>query len=78
MLRGAQTVDEIHARTARVGNFNSLTEVEHSLGGLAESKFGRFVMKLPNQPGSKESRYAFLCGEISVGDNSDAEPAESR
>ena len=79
MLRGAQTVDEIHVRSARVGNFNSLTEVEHTLGGLVESKFGRFVMKLPNQPGNKESRYAhLLCGEISVGDNRDAEPAESR
>ena len=76
MLRGAQTVDEIHARTARVGDFNSLTEVDHTLRGLMESKFGRFVMKLPLQPGCKESRYThLLCGEINVGDSSNAEPA---
>ena len=76
MLRGAQTVDEIHARTARVGDFNSLTDVEHTLRALMESKFGRFVMKLPLQPRCKESRYAhLLCGEMNTGDSSNAEPA---
>ncbi len=76
MLRGAQTVDEIHARTARISDFNSLTEVEHTLRGLMESKFGRFVMKLPHQPGWEELRYAhLLCGEINVCDGSNAEPA---
>ena len=40
-----------------------------------ENKSGFYVMKLPHQPGCKESRYAHLLGgEISVGDSSNAEP----
>ncbi len=64
MLRGPQTPGELRARTERLHKFGSLEEVEQALDDLAEMKF---AIKLPRQPGRKESRYAHqLMGEISI------------
>jgi hypothetical protein len=64
MLRGPQTPGELRSRTERLHKFASLEEVEHALDDLMEMKF---VVKLPRQPGRKESRYAHqLMGEIKI------------
>jgi uncharacterized protein YceH (UPF0502 family) len=60
MLRGPQTVGEIRGRTGRLYNFADLAEVEATLEGLASREDQPLVMKLPRQPGRKDSRYAHL------------------
>jgi hypothetical protein len=69
-LRGPQTVGELRNRAERMARFANLEDVETVLNGLMESK--RLVVRLPRQPGHKESRYAHtLCG---VPDVSEALP----
>ena len=59
MLRGPQTVGEIRGRTGRLYEFKELEEVELTLQALMTAEPPR-VVKLPRQPGTKESRYAHL------------------
>jgi uncharacterized protein YceH (UPF0502 family) len=59
MLRGPQTVGEIRGRTGRLYEFKELEEVELTLRALTTAEPPR-VVKLPRQPGTKESRYAHL------------------
>ncbi len=62
LLRGPQTVGELHGRTDRMHRFSDLGEVEALLDRLPE-----LVVKLPRQPGQKESRYAHkLSGDIDL------------
>ena len=66
MLRGPQTVGEIRGRTGRLYEFKELEEVELTLQALLAAQ-PPLVMKLPRQPGTKESRYAhLLAGEVHV------------
>ena len=58
MLRGPQTVGEIRGRTGRLYEFADLAEVEATLDGLARRDEGPLVVRLPRQPGRKDSRYA--------------------
>ncbi len=60
MLRGAQTVGELRTRSERLFAFDSLPEVEETLTTLATRTPDPLVVKLPRQPGTKESRYAHL------------------
>jgi uncharacterized protein len=60
MLRGPQTTGEIRGRTGRLYNFESLSEVELTLQGLIDREGQPLVVRLPRQPGTKESRYAHL------------------
>ncbi len=57
LLRGPQTLGEIRSRTERLFNFSNLEEVQESIADLEDMKL---VMKLPRQPGRKESRYGHL------------------
>lgn len=67
MLRGPQTVGELRTRAERMHPLSELSEVEAVLEGLAAREDGPLVVKLPRQPGRKESRYAhLLSGEIDV------------
>lgn len=71
MLRGAQTVGELRGRTNRLYEFESLAEVEQTLDGLMTREEDPLVMRLPRQPGQKDSRYAhLLAGEVSVEEQS--------
>ena len=64
LLRGPQTVGEIKGRTARLCNFESLDEVQETIGHLEENGF---VRRLPRQPGRKESRHIhLLCAEPEI------------
>jgi uncharacterized protein YceH (UPF0502 family) len=66
MLRGPQTIGEIRGRTGRMYEFKELAEVEMTLDSLT-SALPPLVMKLPRQPGMKESRYAhLLAGEVHI------------
>lgn len=67
MLRGPQTPGELRSRTAHLHNFESLTQVESTLQGLLGRESEPLIVKLPRQPGTKESRYAhLLAGEMKV------------
>lgn len=60
MLRGPQTVGELRTRSERLFTFDSLPEVEETLQALAARAADPLVVKLPRQPGTKESRYTHL------------------
>lgn len=75
MLRGPQTLGELRTHTERMSRFESLDEVEESVKNLETIKF---AVKLPRQPGRKESRYAHqLMGEIRVEEMQAEAPAEA-
>jgi uncharacterized protein len=64
MLRGPQTLGEVKDRSDRIYTFSDLEETERVLDKLAEWPDGPLAMKLPRQPGQKESRFAqLLSGE---------------
>ena len=60
MLRGPQTIGELRTRAERMFKFDALPEVEETLNALAARQPDPLVMKLPRQPGTKESRYTHL------------------
>lgn len=73
MLRGPQTIGELHSRGGRLHPFTDLEEVESCLQRLIERQPDPLVARLPRQPGTKEPRYGhLLSGEISL----TAAPAE--
>jgi uncharacterized protein YceH (UPF0502 family) len=64
-LRGAQTPGELRSHAARLCRFGDVTEVESVLHQLAQREDGPFVVRLPREPGKRESRYAHLfSGEV--------------
>jgi uncharacterized protein len=65
LLRGPQTVGELRARTERMADFASLTDVEAELARLSSDP-DPLVRRLPRRPGQKEERWAqLLAGEPS-------------
>ena len=74
LLRGPQTVGELHGRSERMHRFSDLAEVESLL-----ERLDAFVVKLPRQPGQKESRYAHkLSGEVDLTQIETAPPPVDR
>lgn len=68
-LRGPQTPGELRSHAARLCRFGDVTEVEAVLSQLAAREDGPYVVRLPREPGKRESRYAHLfSGEISGAD----------
>lgn len=65
LLRGAQTVAELRARTARLHTFASHEEVEATLSRLASGE-DALVRELPRQPGQRETRWIHLAGDATV------------
>jgi uncharacterized protein YceH (UPF0502 family) len=59
LLRGPQTLGELRARADRMAGFADLEKVEEVLAELLD-KEPPLVVKLPRQPGRKESRYGQL------------------
>lgn len=65
LLRGPQTPGELRTRTNRLCSFSDVSEVESVLNQLASRDDGPYVVRLPREPGKRESRYAHLfCGEV--------------
>jgi len=60
LLRGAQTPGELRSRASRMHEFSDMQEVEHTLENLASREDGPFVMRLPREPGKRESRFMHL------------------
>ncbi len=60
MLRGPQTVGELHARSDRMHSFSDLAEVESCLETLMRWEPEPLAARLPRQPGLKEPRYRHL------------------
>lgn len=61
-LRGPQTPGELRGRASRMCKLSDVNEVEAVLVGLAQREDGPFVVRLPREPGRRESRYAHLFG----------------
>jgi uncharacterized protein YceH (UPF0502 family) len=59
LLRGAQTLGELKARTERMANLAALADVEHVLQVLGERGYAR---RIPRRPGQKEDRFEQLLG----------------
>lgn len=67
LLRGAQTPGELRGRAQRMHEFADMAEVENTLERLASREDGPFVVRLPREPGKRESRYMHLfSGEIDL------------
>lgn len=65
LLRGPQTPGELRGRAERMHQFNDMAEVESTLEHLATREDGPFVVRLPREPGKRESRFMHLfSGEV--------------
>ncbi len=65
LLRGPQTPGELRTRAARLYPFADVGEVEAALQRLMSYEQGPFVVRMPREPGRRESRYAHLfCGAV--------------
>lgn len=81
LLRGAQTPGELRTRAARMFEFTDMAQVEATLETLANREDGPFVVRLPREPGKRESRYMHLfSGEVDASalaaPQNSAQPAE--
>ena len=77
-LRGPQTPGELRTHTARLCRFGDVQETEAVLQHLAERSDGPFLVRLPREPGKRESRYAHLfSGEVPIPAAGAETPGES-
>ncbi len=83
LLRGPQTLGEIKDRSERIYSFADLEETERVIDKLAEWPDGPLAVKIPRQPGQKESRVSHLLNgepvlEQARGDTDFPTPATGR
>ncbi len=60
MLRGPQTVGELRGNASRFHEFSGLEEVETTLNELISKEPDAMVVRLPRQPGQKDTRFVHL------------------
>ena len=73
LLRGPQTPGELRTRASRMAPFSEVGQVEAALESLRTREDGPFVVRLPREPGRRDSRYAHLfSGAVAVGAIEDA------
>ena len=60
MLRGPQTLGELHSRSERLHRFGGIGEIEELLERLAERDL---VARIARRPGQREERYTHRLGE---------------
>lgn len=71
-LRGPQTPGELRSRTNRLCNFSDVHETEAVLQTMSERDEFPLVVRMPREPGKRESRYAHLfSGEVEAADPSE-------
>jgi uncharacterized protein len=79
LVRGPQTPGELRARAARMAPFSEVGQVEMALESLSSRADGPFVVRLPREPGRRDSRYAHLfSGAVTIpalGEESTTEPS---
>jgi len=88
LVRGPQTSGELRTRAARMASFSDVGQVETALVSLSSRADGPFVVRLPREPGRRDSRYAHLfSGAVPIpaltedsitGPSMDPAPAPSR
>ena len=67
LLRGPQTPGELRSRASRLCALKEVAEVEAVLDRLIQREDGPYVVRLPREPGRRESRYAHLfSGEVAA------------
>jgi len=67
LLRGPQTPGELRTRASRMAAFSEVGQVEAALESLRTREDGPFVVRLPREPGRRDSRYAHLfSGAVTV------------
>ena len=67
LLRGPQTPGELRTRASRMAPFSEVGEVEAALESLRSREDGPFVVRLPREPGRRDSRWAHLfSGAVAV------------
>ena len=67
LVRGPQTPGELRTRAARMASFSDVEQVETALESLSSRADGPFVVRLPREPGRRDSRYAHLfSGAVTV------------
>ena len=72
LLRGPQTPGELRSRASRLCPLKDVSEVETALDSLTRREDGPFVVRLPREPGKRESRYAHLfSGEVEGADENE-------
>ncbi len=75
MLRGPQTVGELRTHCERIHPLGDISQAAEILQSLADFSDGPLVVRLPREPGRRESRYAhLLCGKPEISD----EPVEAK
>lgn len=60
LLRGPQTPGELRSRASRLHPFRDMADVEAVLERLQSRDDGPFIVRLPREPGRRETRYAQL------------------
>ncbi|MEO7997526.1 MAG: YceH family protein [Gemmatimonadaceae bacterium] len=74
MLRGAQTLGELHSRTTRLAEFVDVAAVEATLNSLVSRESGALAVQMQRRAGQKELRYAhLLSGEPSAHTDRDSQ-----
>jgi uncharacterized protein len=67
LVRGPQTPGELRTRASRMASFSEVGQVEAALESLRTREDGPFVVRLPREPGRRDSRYAHLfSGAVAV------------
>jgi uncharacterized protein YceH (UPF0502 family) len=67
LLRGAQTPGELRTHAGRLAPLRDVEQVETELEDLQTRPEGPFVVRLPREPGRRESRFMHLfCGPVAV------------
>jgi len=61
LLRGAQTLAELHTRTDRIGDFPAIDDVRDTLDRLIQRE-PAYVIRIPRAHGQREDRYMHLLG----------------
>lgn len=57
LLRGSQTPGELRSRSGRLAEFENVQQVEKVLEELSDFNGDALVVRLPREPGKRESRY---------------------
>ena len=60
LVRGPQTPGELRTRASRMAPFSEVGQVEAALESLRIREDGPFVVRLPREPGRRDSRWAHL------------------
>ncbi|HKE48330.1 MAG TPA: DUF480 domain-containing protein [Rhodanobacteraceae bacterium] len=80
LLRGAQTLSELHTRTERLTDFPGVDDVRDTLDRLIQRE-PALAVRIPRGPGQREDRYMHLLGgpvDVAAQVEALARPAASR